>query len=192
MSASYKIQLTDQARKIVENMKTLPVRMVAAIAKGMDAGNELAVAKIRRDHLNGIGPFPPEQHKLGVRTSRLRGSVNATPSVISGQTIDSSIGSNVIYAAIHEFGGRIKMGERTQKVRLRTDKDGNLMRQLKNLAIFARKDHKRAKEYFTKVAAHEIEMPERAPFRTGIQESLPQYKRTISAAVVAEWAKLNN
>ena len=192
MPVQLKIELTEAAKKIVAGLQTLPDQMVHAIALGMDKANQFAVGAIQKDHLTGQGPFPPEEHKLGIRTSRLRGSVYATTATVSGTTVTSSIGSNVIYAAIHEFGGRVHHPARQVKTRLRTDARGNLLRQLGNpkLAIFARASHKRAREVITQGKEYDVDIPERAPFRTGIAESDHSYKREISAAIVAEWNKM--
>lgn len=191
MSAQIKIELTQEAQGVVAKLQTLPARIIQSIAAAMNAENLITVSHIQRKHLTGTGPFPPEQHKLGIRTQRLRSSARASDAIITGQTVDSSIGSNVLYAAVHELGGRINKKARDQKIRLRTDARGNLVRQLKNsnLATFARADHKRARETTAHIGAHEIEIPERAPFRTGIQECKQNYAKTISSAMVAAWKK---
>jgi phage gpG-like protein len=190
----FKIDLTPEAKRIVANLQTLPPKVVQSIARAMDLSNQLAIAKIQTDHLTGRGPYPVDQHKLGVVTSRLRGSVRASAATIHGETVETAIGSNVVYAAIHEFGGRVHHEARTVKVRLRTDAKGNLLRQLSNshLAIFASRTHKRAKEVTSKAEAYDVDMPERAPFRTGIEESLHHYKRFVSAGIVAAWNDLKN
>ncbi|BEM21571.1 TPA: phage virion morphogenesis protein [Serratia marcescens] len=68
-------------------------------------------------------------------TGRLAASV--TPA--SGDDF-AQIGSNLVYAAIQHLGGTIK---RQGQVRLRTDRQGNLMKR-GNLATFARRSHKQA------------------------------------------------
>ena len=193
MSAAFKIELTPKAEKIVRSLQTLPGRIITAIAGGMDEANQYAVAKIQKDHLTGRGPFPPEEHRLGVVTNRLRGSVwasQATP--VSDRAVESAIGSNVVYAAIHEFGGRIRHEPRQMKIRHRLDARGNLVRQLGNshLLMFAGAHHKRVRETTVTAKAHEVEMPERAPFRTGLEESRPKFKTVISQAILAEWDKM--
>jgi hypothetical protein len=121
----------------------------------------------------------------------LRESVSASPAVVQDTKVRSSIGSNVVYAAIHEFGGLQYRATKEKKVRLHVDARGALVRQLKhsNLAVFARADHKRVKESSVTVDAHYWEVSERAPFRAGIQETLPTYKQLISAAIVKTWNK---
>jgi len=93
----------------------------------------------------------------------------------SGQLLDTitwklkgdqavAIGSNKVYAAIHQFGGIIKLGARSGSLRLRTDAKGQLLRQGGGKgAIFAKKTHKRFVERVFESAAHEVTMPAR-PF----------------------------
>ena len=188
-NAQIKLTLTPEAEAIVSKMEKMPADMVAAVARAMDTGNQLAIANIQQNHLTGQGPFPVEQHKLGRVTGLLRQSVHASPAVVQGTKISSAIGSNLVYAAIHEFGGRIHHEARQTKVRLRTDAQGNLIHQLKNsnLAMFARASHKRVKEVKAEVPAYDVDMPARAPFSTGIEEKAGTYKQLISAAVVSAW-----
>lgn len=188
MTATVTIKLTDEAQGILRSIKGMTEGMSRAVARGMDQANQLAVARIQRDHLTGKGPFPVSEHRLGVRTHRLRGSINASRAQVTGNQVSSAIGSNVIYAAIHEFGGVIHKDARNGSVRLRVDRHGALFRQpgFAHLAIFARPQHK-AREVKTKIKAHDIIMPERAPVRTGIAESAADYTREISAAIVNTW-----
>ncbi|MCL2872963.1 MAG: phage virion morphogenesis protein [Betaproteobacteria bacterium] len=73
------------------------------------------------------------------------------------------IGSNSVYARIHQLGGSIKVGERTGAVRLRTDKNGELVRQRghPNLARFAKKSHKQAILKPWASGGYEIDIPAR-------------------------------
>ena len=191
MTAQFKINLTPEAEALVANLQAMPANALMAIARAMDQENLITESHIRETRLTGQGPFPVEQHRLGRRTGRLRESLASSPAVISGNQVVSGIGSNVVYAAVHEFGTTIHRKEREQKIRLRTDARGNLMRQLghSNLAVFARSSsgyaHNRFKESTVKVGAHDVVMPERAPVRTGIQECLPNYNRSLSAALIA-------
>jgi phage gpG-like protein len=192
MSNALKIELTQQAKDVLAGLQNLPALIAASIALAMDEQNELTIGHIQQAHLTGRGPFPVAEHKLGVRTNRLRGSVRASAATVAGNKVDSAIGSNVIYAAIHEFGGRIHHPAREVKVRLHTDARGNLVRQLgnSNLARFAKSTHKRFKEITSQGKAYDVDMPERAPFRTGIDECAPHYGKSISAAIVGEWNRL--
>ena len=72
-------------------------------------------------------------------------------------------GSNVVYYAIHHFGGEIKKAARSGTVRLRTGRNNALLRQPTNerLAVFAKATHKRAVEKSFTAPAHTIRMPAR-------------------------------
>ena len=194
MSTQIKIQLDPQAERIIAGLQTLPTRMVGYIAAAMNQENLRTVSHIQAKHLTGIGPFPVEEHRLGVVTNRLRQSLRASEAQqVSGGKIESAIGSNVKYAAIHEFGGRIHKPARQAKVRHRLDARGNLVKQLgnANLLVFAKGNNTRARETQVEIPAHDVDMPERAPIRTGIAECLPNYSRTISAHIVAAWKGLS-
>jgi phage virion morphogenesis protein len=80
----------------------------------------------------------------------------------------AQIGSNVAYAAIHQFGGTIHHAERSVRTRLRTDKKGNLLRQgdkgsAKGRAVFAKDSHKQARETWHHANAWQVTIPAR-PF----------------------------
>lgn len=185
------IKLTEGARATLNKLQTLPEWGLRAVAKGLKSENQMTVGHIQQAHLTGRGPFAVAEHKLGVRSGRLRGALWATEPTVEGQVVTSAIGDNVVYAAIHEFGGRIVRKPHTGKVRLRTDRAGNLARQTwhGNLAVFARKGHKLAKEVEYKSEGYVIDMPERAPVRTGIRERLADYGRGISRELVRAWAE---
>lgn len=197
MSEAVQIKLSPKAEALLKTVKEMPSWGMDAICKGMDTANQRAMANITKKHLTGEGPFPPDQHRLGVDTNLLRGSIWVAAATASGTRVDSAIGTNVKYAGIHEFGGTIKHKARTGTSRLLTDKTGNLLRQAANanLAVFARTKKKvrkmdgSFKEVSYTAEAHDVTMPERAPFRTGIQEVLPEYGRLVSAALVKAWPK---
>jgi phage virion morphogenesis protein len=98
----------------------------------------------------------------------------------------AQIGSNVAYAAIHQFGGTIDHAERSVRTRLRTDKKGNLLRQggqgrSKNLAVFAKDSHKQARETWHHANAWKVTIPAR-PF-------LPFYGSADNATLQPEAAR---
>ena len=96
------------------------------------------------------------------------------------------VGSNVKYAAIHQFGGTIDHAARSVRTRLRTDKQGNLLRQgdkgrSKNLAVFAKDSHKQARETWHTTGAWQVNIPAR-PF-------LPFYGNAENATLQSETEK---
>lgn len=93
------------------------------------------------------------------------------------------VGTNLRYAAIHQFGGSIERAAYSIKTRLRLDGKGQLLRQKdrKNLAVFAKNKHQRARESWHEVKAHTIDMPAR-PF-LGVSD---EDDRNIHA-ITLEW-----
>lgn len=192
MSEAIKIELSAEAERILRHVTDMPETMLKDIAKGMNRGNALVVAKVQQERLTGIGPFPVAEHRLGVRSDRLRAALRGGDVTLGNGRAESSIGSDVKYAAIHEFGGRIHHEARAGSVRLRTNAQGELLRQAghRHLAVFASAKHKRAREVVFESGAYDVEMPERAPVRTGIREHLGEYGEMVSAAIQESWDRL--
>ena len=84
----------------------------------------------------------------------------------SSDATSATIGTNKVYAAIHQFGGDINKAAQSRMVRHRTDAKGNLLRTEhfngKGL-IFAKDSHKRVKTRWFEQGAHTIHIPAR-PF----------------------------
>jgi hypothetical protein len=191
MADTIKIELTEKAKGLMGAVASMPDWGIEAFARGMDKANKMAVRNIMVKHLTGKGPFPVAEHKLGIVSGNLMTQSYASPATISGTTVASEIGSPVKYAEWHEFGLVFTRKGRTGTARLHTDAKGKLMRQIghENLAVFAKAVHKagRVKEVAWKSEDHEVTIPERAPFRTGIKEVLGDYGRIVSREVVAAW-----
>ncbi|EEV6207870.1 phage virion morphogenesis protein [Escherichia coli] len=86
------------------------------------------------------------------------------------------IGTNVIYAAIHQFGGEIKHKERQQSIHWRQDKEGNLRMSERSRAHISQSYH---------VDAYTSEMPARPflPLKSdgGLQ---PEAERAVLDTIV--------
>lgn len=83
---------------VLKSARALDERVERGLARGLARGLQYASGIAQREFLSG-----PRPAKLGVRTGRLRNSISTE--VIAGkQTLRGRIGSNVSYAAIHEFG----------------------------------------------------------------------------------------
>lgn len=85
---------------VLAQVKATPERVVAAGEKGLKRGLEFARTIAMREFLSG-----PRPKKLDVISTRLRNSVSWTVKR-SGKGVVGRIGSNVKYAAFHEFGFR--------------------------------------------------------------------------------------
>ncbi len=78
------------------------------ITSSLDRGAALLVGWSKDNRLSG-----PRPQYLGVVTERLRSSITFTPTIKEGNTYFSKIGTNVEYAAIHEFGGATGRNHKT-------------------------------------------------------------------------------
>src|SRR4051812_17109033 len=96
---AFAIKIEDNAAAILAQVKAFPEAMAQSIARALDEQNELTVGHIQETKLSKRGPTT-----LGVIHNRLRLSVHRALAVVKGNTIDSAIGSNVVYAGVHEFG----------------------------------------------------------------------------------------
>jgi phage virion morphogenesis protein len=93
-----------------------------------------------------------------------------------------AVGTNAVYAAIHQFGGILTRTSKPGKVRLRTGKDGSLLHQdgYANLAIFAQKKHKRFKEVsFAGGTSYQVNMPAR-PFLVAQEVNLEEIDKVVA------------
>ena len=190
MNLAIHIEVSGEAQEVLRRLSD--GRVLGAVGAAMDRENQFTIAHISAVRMRGNDgkPFDAGLHVLGIRTNRYRSSLRNSKAVVSGSQVESAIGSNVKYAGIHEFGGTIKVGARKGVARLRTDRSGGLMRQVGhgNLAVFARGGHKRVKAVPYVAPAHEIQMPERAPVRSGIEDRARDYGSAVSGAIVNFWA----
>lgn len=149
------IDIPPASQATLRRLISLPAITPSVIARTMDRENQITVGHIQRDKLSQRGPLT-----LGVVTNRLRGSIRASKAQIdnsgSKAVIVSSIGTNVIYAGVHEYGfrGRVTVRAHTR--------EGFTVRQ-----------HMR-----------QMNVKERAPIRTGVRERLPAVSEAIADAVV--------
>lgn len=190
MSHETQITINDATRKLAEKLD--PARLLAATMRAIDKQNLETVSLIQRKYLNfpRVGPTTPEG--LRNRSGSYFRSLHASPAAIVGGAVVAGIGTNVTkngfsYPALHEFGGTVKRKERVGSVRLRTDKEGNLVRQVNGkLAVFARRKDKRTKAVAFVAVAHVATYPARAPIQKGIKDCLPKYEAAIRREIKAE------
>jgi len=187
VSLTVDIALTPAAAALLRSSKTWPAKMSQAIAHGLDYENELTIGHAQARHLSRRGPTT-----LGVVTNRLRSSLNQVSAAIDGNSVISSIGTNVAYAGAHEFGfvGRVQVKAFTRKVN--TYAGGTKL--VAHLAKSGRIVKKKAKITATgtqQVKAHTrmMKMPERSFIRSSIRERSADYSATLSSAIVAAFAR---
>jgi phage gpG-like protein len=173
-----RIQVDSNAAAILARLRRLPAAMLAAIAVALDAQNNLTLGYISATKLSQRGPTT-----LGVISNRLRSSVRVARAVILGQRVESAIGSNVRYAAAHEFGVHETVLVPAHKRRIiafdryRRTRGGRLVQTQSGIRGVVR------------AHAMRMNLPARAPFRTGIGERTEDYRAAISAGIVSAWTE---
>lgn len=103
------IRFNPPADQVLQQVRQFPQRTLNAIARAMDRENELTVSVIvekKLSHPRDGGPAPSDG--LRTDTNRLRASIRRTQARVEVNSVVSSIGSNVEYAGIHEFGGQTR------------------------------------------------------------------------------------
>lgn len=176
MATKLELQVSDT--KVLERLNQI-VTTLGNTAPLMNEISLVLLAQTEQAFAQGGNPVPWEA--LSARTIKDRSRRGTWPGQIlqdSGQLVASvtassgrdfaQISSNKAYAAVMQFGGVIHHDAYSIKTKLRTDAKGNLLRQgdegkKKNLAVFAKKSHKRAVERIAEHPAHDVTMPAR-PF----------------------------
>ena len=157
------------------------VDVLRGLRDTMDEQNQLTIGHTRQARLTGKGPFPVSEGRLGVRTNRLRSSLRAAKASITGNSVVSSIGSNVEYAAAHEFG---YFGQATIKSHLRRQKSRD-----KFAKLFVNGKLKRVRtvtgQAGVQAYATTISIPARAPITHGIEDRKRDYERAMSQSIIA-------
>lgn len=174
---SLNIKITSNAKEAVKKLEAFPQKLKLAIVAEMNKQNQLAIGEITRNRLTGKGPFPVSEHRLGVVTARLRKSINASNAQITGDTVQSRIGTNVEYAGVHEFGfsGSIFVNSHTRRSHLRR--------------IGRRATRTRIAEAIVTGHGRNVDIPARAAIKTGLDDYEPTYGQGISDAITAAWDK---
>jgi phage gpG-like protein len=146
-----------------------PDRIRAAIAKAVEDQNDKTIGHISTHHMHG-----PRPGKLAPISHHLVRSLRATKPQWNGDVLESSIGTNVVYAAAHEFGfhGPVQVRAHTRKVS--RSKSGTKKGKTRTLSESQVRAHTR-----------QVNIPARSPIGAGIKESLPAYSASISKAVSA-------
>lgn len=167
-----KIQLPPQIESRLRALQRLPEQLLAATMQTTDLQNELTIGKIQGEKLSKRGPTT-----LGVVTNRLRSSVSKTPAQFTGDAIVSSIGSNVRYAAAHEFGytGPANVRSHTR-------------RQAKY--VFGGPNPKAGQPVTVRAHKRSLKIVARRPFGQGIDERQGAYAAALGKTVERIFAEL--
>jgi hypothetical protein len=204
-------QLSDQAKQVLARVQDTQ-GLLDDLRAVMDYQNELTCSHIQEAYLSG----PTGAETLSVRTGLLRASANASKSVVSGEKILSGVGSNVVYAAPHEFGvdemvavarnfqQRDAMADRFQFGSERVDRFTALRMGILSKRQVSKKVAESGKwEFAKRGAAQKVKggkverqayerhmvLPARGMFQHGIADRLVEYGKAMSGRIVRFWSR---
>lgn len=185
MSFEVQISIPTQGQELIARFTPLPQRITTGLVQTIDQQNQLTVGYIDAKKLHG----PTTPTTLSVRTARLWQSIRATKASAQSGIISSSIGSNVIYAGVHEFGidKTVRVGSFTRRnpradvfkagasSMATLDKGGHVVRR-KARPIAEGISHVRS---FTR----RMKLPARAYIRSSIQERAQDYGAAMMGTI---------
>jgi hypothetical protein len=149
MSVEITVELTPESQAILRKFENVRVDASKAIQRAMTRALEVTTGRIQERRLSGIGPFPPSFYRLGEVTQQLIRSTRATPAQIINPGTISVIQGTI--GSSVKYAAIHEFGFKGS-IRVRTQ---------------------------TKSYTRNMNMPERAPFRTGIKENLPYIQGEI-------------
>jgi phage gpG-like protein len=168
MSATITIQLSPSAIALSDKFRNAPREFPQAIKRGMTRALQIVAGRIQEKRLTGHGPFPVAEHRLGERSGQLKLRTRATEATVVSEgdiaTVSGTVGSSVVYAAVHEFGfeGDVTVKAHERRLFRRTSTRGKPLKKPKL------KGSTQVRSF-----TRHMSIPERAPFRTGIRENVP-------------------
>lgn len=183
------ISLSQRAEQLLARLED-PRLVLEAARRGMDEANLLIVSTIQRQFLSFPKGGPTTLEGLRAQSGDYRRSLRPSKATITGDKVTSGIGSNVTkkgfsYPRLHEFGGTVQRKPRAGVVRLKTKRDGTLVRQADGqLAVFARRTNKQFKEVAFQGKAYTAVYPARAPIQRGIRACLLNTSQIVSRNII--------
>lgn len=177
------IKFQSNAEQVAVKIRTFTDAMLPAIAKAMDDENLLTLGVIQRDYLNFPAKGPTQEHGLRHVSGKLFSSPIQSPAEVIGNTIESVIGSAIVYARIHELGfsgeqqvsGFSRKNIRENRYAPRKDGRGFTKKLVASGASVVRP--------FSRT----MRMPARAPFGTALKSRTQNYLESIKGALEGAW-----
>lgn len=181
------LKLNSNAAAIISSLGAFPSRMAQKVAAAMDLENQLSIGHAQANYLTGPRPL-----KLGVRTNRLRNSLNASKAKVSGNSITSTIGTNVAYAGVHErgFDGNVTVrSHQRKKFTTHTTTSGGVF-DMKTGKVTRRAKKKislYAGDITVKAHSRHMVVRKRAYLAPTLADRQKNYGDAISAAILTAW-----
>lgn len=105
---------TKDVERLIRNLKSVERGSVIKRSLNLYGQALVSFSQVKRFRKGGFSSKETHPTKLTSRTGRLRTSIKATQTVKSGDDYVFKFGTNVEYAAIHEFGGSTRRGARSE------------------------------------------------------------------------------
>jgi hypothetical protein len=179
-----------------------PGHLVTAIKRGLDNALEFGMGQALKNNFSGKGPFPPSMRRLGIghrtRTrngtyvgGRLRASFQRSPAhEVSPGRIAAAVWSDVVYWPIHELGSGGSVGVTVRAHNRRVASRSTFER----VKVTTKTGKTRTKKELTaqgigQVKSHTrtINVPARAPMRTGLTNAAPEMSRRLGDSIERMW-----
>lgn len=180
------IAYDSQSQRAIRLLERAPDRLIPAIARGLAEGARRAADNIILKRLSG--PSSVADGRLGYISHTLQRSLRPEQSVgpvqMTGDGANITIGTNVEYAAVHEFGfhGKVTVREHTRRQfatskRPRTDKNGRVSLRSYKVAVGA-----------VTVSSHErmMNIPARHWLGGGMADETVTFNESIRGAIKEE------
>lgn len=197
------IQISSNARLILAQARRTRSLVLDGLRKGLNEenGKTIVALTLGRMGYSKAGPVMPDGLRR-ISSTAVR-SLRATPAVVSGNGVASSLGSNLRYLIAHEFGysgtvvvpshdRRIFKHGKARLVRFVnpvTKEEGTTRKRSRRL----QKDSQ-GNDRTTLVKTHTMKMnlPARHMIRDTLAARIPEYAATLSAAIVAAHTALRD
>ena len=151
------------AERVVAFLELLPQKAMAAIKADVSRLAITLLRKVQEEKLSG--------QVLKNQTGTLRRSINQRVEVFGQQAVVGSVGTNLSYAAAHEFGFK---GPVNVKAHMRLVKKA-FGRTVKN-----------PEEHPVRSFTRQMNLPERSFLRTAMAEMAPEIRQGLEAAIQKE------
>ena len=187
MPDNWTIEITsDTATRALEEY---PSRALQAIRRTLDEQNELTVSSVIEKRLSFNRDQPSTLEGLRVQSGKLRQSFRrgasdslSTGAKIEGDSVVSTIGSNLRYAGVHEYGfsGVVSVPGHSRRLQSRLSfKFGGK----------AKRRKVQGRDVFVRPHPMRVNLPARRYIGRTLDERLPAYTAAIESALERLWER---
>lgn len=162
------VTLSETGRAKLDELRKFPAKLREIVARGLSRGAQIALGKTQKERFTGKGPFPSADHRIGIVTGRLRGSLLLATPKVEASEVTLLVSTAVKYFPRHEFGfsGTENVKAHTRKI---TRRNGKIVRN----STKQKKTPLLVTSVQVKAHTRKVNTPERRMLRTGLAEHLP-------------------